>query len=277
MTREQIDEVEARVNQSIREDMAVTKFETTLEQAKTDGATALFGEKYDDSVRVVKIDEYSMELCGGTHLDRTGQIGYFRILREEGIAAGVRRIEAVTGEEADRILREENHMLQVLEAALKTPRNELETRIATLLEERKRLEKQVKNIHRGEAASQLDQILKERDQINGISFVTATISVETTDELRSIGDRLRERLKSGIGVLASVTGEKVQFLCVVTDDLIEKRFRAGDIVREVAKRTGGSGGGKPHLAMAGGKDSSRVDQALNDVKDIILSLIEAVE
>lgn len=270
MTPEQVDEVERRVNIHIREDLPVEKFVTTLEEAKNQGATALFGEKYDEDVRVVKIDDYSMELCGGTHLDRTGEIGYFRVLREEGIAAGVRRIEAVTGGEADRLLRKEKQILIRLEGLLKCRSDEMEGRIGSLLEERKMLERKVRSAQRDSTVSQLESIIQGAEDVDGIRIVATSVDATSIDEFRNLGDRLRERLKSGVGVLGTVMDEKVSFLCVVTDDLIQtKNLKAGEIVSRVAKIVGGRGGGKAHMALAGGKEVDRLLEALDQVPEIV--------
>jgi len=275
MTREQLEEVERRVNQHVREDMAVEKYMTSLKEAKEQGVTALFGEKYGETVRVVKIDDYSMELCGGTHLDRTGEIGYFRIVKEEGIAAGVRRIEAVTGEEADNHLRNEKRLLDTAASLLHCRSDEVESRLAQLLEEKKSLERKVKTIQKGAALNEVESIVKKSEELDGIQVVRSLVNVSSIEELRSLGDRLRDSLKSGVGVLATKMEDKVHILCVVTDDLIkEKDLKAGDIVRSVAKITGGSGGGKPHLALAGGKDAGKLQKAIDDVPDIIRTYLK---
>jgi alanyl-tRNA synthetase len=275
VTPEQLEEVERRVNIHVREDLPVEKFKTSLEKAKKQGATALFGEKYGETVRVVKINDYSMELCGGTHLDRTGEIGYFRILKEEGVAAGIRRIEGVTGEEADSLLREEKRILEESASLLRCRKDELESRLSQILEEKKSLERTVKSIQKGAAVTEVESILQTAEDINGIQVVRSSVQVSTIDEFRSLGDHLRDRLKSGVGVLAAQMEDKVHFLCVVTDDLIhQKHLKAGDIVRSVAKIAGGSGGGKPHMALAGGKDGGRLQEALDHVPEIIGTYME---
>ena len=274
ITPDQIDEVERRVNLHVREDLPVMKFEATLEAAKKMGATALFGEKYGETVRVVKVDDYSMELCGGTHLDRTGEIGYFRILKEEGIAAGVRRIEAITGAGADKILRQEKHILSRIQEILKCREDEIEERINTLFEERKNLQRKIKSAQKISASVDLNKMIEKAGRIDGIQVVCSSICVESMDELRILGDQLRSQLKSGVGVLGTVMDEKAQLLCVVTDDLIrDKHLHAGEIVREIAKIVGGSGGGKAHLALAGGKDTNKLQEALKRVPEIVKNFI----
>jgi alanyl-tRNA synthetase len=270
MTSDQIDEVERRVNLHVRENLPLEKEMSTLEEAKSKGATALFGEKYGDEVRVVKVADYSMELCGGTHLDHTGQIGYFRILKEEGIAAGVRRIEAVTGVEADRLLRQEKVLLSKAEQMLRCRADEIADRIETLLEERKQLERQVRKAHQSSASSEIETMVRDAREIGAVRVVVSQVEAADIDELRRLGDRLRNQMKSGVGVLGTAMDEKVHFLCVVTDDLIkQKGIRAGDIVKAVAAVAGGSGGGKPHMALAGGKEVGKLDAALQKVPEII--------
>jgi alanyl-tRNA synthetase len=275
MTAEQIDAAEERVNAKVRENLPVEKFRTSLAKAKEMGATALFGEKYGDEVRVVKIDAYSMELCGGTHLDATGQIGYFRVVREEGVAAGVRRIEAVTGAAADALLRSEKRLIRGLEAALKAGAAELPKRIESLQEEKKELERKLKKAQQSGAGSEIDILVQNAATVLDFKVVAGRADVSDVEELRAMGDKLREKLKSGVGVLGAVIGDKVSLLAVVTDDLIKTRsLRAGDIVKMAAEIVGGSGGGKPHQALAGGKDPSKLDEAIHQVAAIVQGMVK---
>ena len=270
VTPEQIDEIERRVNEQVRKDNPVESFTTSLDEAKAKGATALFGEKYDEDVRVIQISDYSMELCGGTHLGRTGEIGYLRILKEEGIAAGVRRIEAVTGEGADVLLRKEKQLIEHMSGYLRCRPDEVEQRVLTLMEEKKDLERKLKTAKKSSSGSELDVLLSKAEDIEGIRVVSARVETMAVDELRDLGDRVRNRLKSGVGVLGMTVDKKIQFLGVVTDDLIKsKGLKAGDIVKEVAAIAGGGGGGKPHLALAGGKDIEMLDAALEAVPGIV--------
>jgi alanyl-tRNA synthetase len=214
-----------------------------------------------------------MELCGGTHIHHTGEIGYFRILREEGIAAGVRRIEAVTGEEADRILREEKSILATAEQMLRCRSDEVADRIGNLLEERKDLEKQLKKARQTSTTSEMESMVQNAVQAGDIRVVVSRVEVSDIEELRKLGDRLRNALKSGVGVLGSAMKDKVHFLCVVTDDIIkDKGIKAGELVQAIAKIAGGSGGGKPHMALAGGKDVKKLRSALEQVPQIVKSM-----
>ncbi len=275
MTKDQVEAVESIVNMQIRNNYTVNTFHASLDEAKEQGATALFGEKYDEEVRVVKVDNYSMELCGGTHLRATGEAGLFRILSEEGIAAGVRRIEAVTGEKAEVLSRDQGNKLKTIEAMLKCREDEVEHRIESLLAERKKLQQDIKKAQTSSNVLDLDSMLLKGIDIGGFKLVTAKIDVPNTDTLRTIGDQLRNRLKSGIGVLGTSFEDKVQFLCVVTDDLIkDKGLKAGAIVSAVAEVAGGRGGGKPHLALAGGKEVKKLQAALDASESIVQKMIE---
>ena len=270
MTRDLIDEVERRVNEQVRADHAVETYFTSIDEAKADGATALFGEKYDDDVRVVKISDFSMELCGGTHLERTGQIGYFRIVKEEGVAAGVRRIEALTGEGADKHLRDEKHLLEKLGAALLCREDEIEARVSSLIEERKDLDRRLRNAERMSAAFEVEAVLKKALDVSGIRVVASPVETMGMAEFRKLGDRIRDKLKSGVGVIGMVAEQKAHFLCVVTDDLVQAgKLKAGEIVKDVARLAGGSGGGKPHLALAGAKDAAKLEDALKKVPELV--------
>ncbi|MCK5146968.1 alanine--tRNA ligase [bacterium] len=275
VTAEELLSVERQVNEKIRADLTLEKFVTSIDDAKQRGATALFGEKYGDEVRVVQIDDYSMELCGGTHIDRTGQIGFFRIIKEEGIAAGVRRIEAITGVEAEASVSAERSLLLQVSNLLKCRQDELPDKLAALLDERKHAEKILKKMRAEAHGNQAEYFMGRAIDIHGFKLVTAIVEGETVDAMRNLGDNIRNSIGSGVGVVGAVIGEKVNFLCVVTDDLIKERgLKAGDIVREIAKIAGGSGGGKPHQAMAGARHVDKLEDAMKASEGIINSLLE---
>ncbi|HDQ45077.1 MAG TPA: alanine--tRNA ligase [bacterium] len=272
---DEIRAVEAEVNTHIRINHPVNKFVTSLADARKRGATALFGETYGETVRVVQIDTYSMELCGGTHLDATGEIGYFRIVAEESVASGVRRIEAVTGEGADRLLESDRETLRTVQALLRCGPDEITSRLRSLIDERKSLEKEIRKTRQASSASEVDPLLADVRTVSGIRFVAAEVSVPDVESLRMLGDKLREKLKSGVGVLGMISGDKVNILAVVTDDLIrEKSLKAGEIVKAAAAAVGGSGGGKPHLALAGGKEVSKLQDALGLVPSLLARFID---
>ena len=267
---EQLREIEERVNEQIRADLEVSAFQEELEKAKAMGAQALFGEKYEDQVRVVRIGDFSLELCGGTHVRSTGEIGAFDLLSESGIATGVRRSEALTGEGAERAARQRRQVLADLGTRLNAAPEELADKIEALLGRNRQLERSLDELRRRVAALETSDNLNEAQEVQGVKVVAQRTQAEDVPSLRAMADGLRESLGSGVGVLGADIGGKVSFIAVVTDDLIKGRgLKAGDIVRGVAQLAGGSGGGKPHLAQAGGRDPGKLDEALEQVAGIV--------
>ena len=267
---EQLREIEERVNEQIRADLEVTDFTEELEKAKAMGAQALFGEKYEDQVRVVRIGDFSLELCGGTHVRSTGEIGAFDLLSESGIAAGVRRSEALTGEGAERAARQRRQVLADLGTRLNAAPEELADKIEALLGRNRQLERSLDELRRRVAALETSDLSNGAREVEGVTVVARRTEAEDVPSLRAMADGLRESLGSGVGVLGADIGGKVSFIAVVTDDLIKGRgLKAGDIVRGVAQLAGGSGGGKPHLAQAGGRDPGKLDEALEQVAGIV--------
>lgn len=269
-----LEDVEGQVNEKIREDLEVEDFTTTFVEARKMGAMAIFEEKYGEIVRVVKIGDYSLELCGGTHLHHTGEAGFFRILSESSAAAGIRRLEALTGKSAEDVMRAERRIEEELRQLLQCQVEELPARVRELLEQRRQLERQLQELRRKLAAQEIAALAREARDVDGIKVVTARVMASDVDDLRSMSDTLRQQLRSGVGVLAAVFNGKISFACTVTDDLIKQRqLNAGDIVKRVAAIAGGSGGGRPHLALAGGRDASKIDEALNKVPEIVKEMI----
>ena len=267
---EQLREIEERVNEQIRADLAVSTFQEELEKAKAMGAQALFGEKYDDQVRVVRIGDFSLELCGGTHVRSTGEIGAFDLLSESGIAAGVRRSEALTGAGAERAVRLRRQVLADLGTRLNAAPEELADKIEALLGRNRQLERSLDGLRRRVAALETSDLSNGAREVEGVTVVARRTEAEDVPSLRAMADGLRESLGSGVGVLGADIGGKVSFIAVVTDDLIKGRgLKAGDIVRGVAQLAGGSGGGKAHLAQAGGRDPGKLDEALEQVACIV--------
>ena len=267
---EQLREIEERVNEQIRADLEVSAFQEELEKAKAMGAQALFGEKYEDQVRVVRIGDFSLELCGGTHVRSTGEIGAFDLLAESGIAAGVRRSEALTGEGAERAAYQRRQLLTALGTRLNAAPEELADKIEALLGRNRQLERSLDELRRRVAALETSDLSNGASEVAGIRVVARRTEAEDVPSLRAMADGLRESLGSGVGVLGADIGGKVSFIAVVTDDLIKARgLKAGDIVRSVAQLAGGSGGGKPHLAQAGGRDPGKLDEALAQVTSIV--------
>ena len=274
LSREQLEEIEARVNDRIRADLQVTTFEEDLERARQMGAQALFGEKYDERVRVVQIGDFSLELCGGTHVNSTGEIGLFDLIAESGIAAGTRRAEALSGAVAEQTMRQQRDLLERMSGALNAPFAELPDKLEGLLQHNRELERRLGALQRQMASQEGGDLAAGAQDVEGVKVVASRVEVEDLRALRSLADGMRDSLGSGVGVLGAVIKGKVSFIAVVTDDLIKTRgLKAGDIVKGVAQRAGGSGGGKPHLAQAGGKDPGQLDPALGAVAEIVKDLI----
>ena len=270
VTPEQLRAIEERVNEQIRADLAVRTFREELEKAKAMGAQALFGEKYEDQVRVVRIGDFSLELCGGTHVRSTGEIGAFDLVAESGIAAGVRRSEALTGAGAERVAHQRRQILADLGTRLNAAPEALADKIETLLGRNRQLERTLDELRRRVAALETSDLSSGAQQVQGVAVVARRTQAEDVSSLRTMADGLRESLGSGVGVLGADIGGKVSFIAVVTDDVIKDRgLKAGDIVRGVAQLAGGSGGGKAHLAQAGGRDPDKLDSALEQVARIV--------
>jgi alanyl-tRNA synthetase len=224
---------------------------------------ALFGEKYGDVVRVVKIPGFSMELCGGTHVRNTAQIGLLKIVSETGVAAGVRRIEAVTGPGAYEFVRAEERTLHRVAESLRVPAEQLERRVAQLIEERRALERRLEEAMRG-GGDQLQTLLEKSVSVgtNGVRYVSGTVRAGDVKELQVFGDALRERIGSGVGVVGSKFADgKGGLIVIVSDDLRERGIRADMLIKDIAAAAGGRGGGKAHMAQAGLPDADRFDDA----------------
>jgi alanyl-tRNA synthetase len=265
-----LEAVERLVNEKIRENLRVDCFEKPLDESRQMGATAIFGEKYGEIVRVVQMGDYTMELCGGTHLRATGEIGFFRITSESGIASGVRRIEALTGEGAEEATRNERAILSEMEQILTAGPSELLDRVEKLLSQNKSLEKELERMRRTEAGSEMQDLIKDASTIAGFKVVASKVEAGDMKTFRELADSLRTALQSGVGVIGAILKDKVSLIAVVTDDLIrDKGLKAGELVKEVAKGVGGSGGGKPHLAQAGGKHPEKLGEALSKVPEIV--------
>jgi alanyl-tRNA synthetase len=268
---ERLAEIEAIVNREIWRGAPVTFREMAYADARAAGAMALFGEKYGDVVRVVSIPEFSMELCGGTHVSNTSQIGIFKIVNETGVAAGVRRIEAVTGPGAYELIRGEERALRRVAELLKAPVDGVEKRVAGLIEERRALERKLDEAMRG-GGDQLQTLLQRAQSVgaNGSRLVASVVRAGDVKELQALGDAVREKLGSGVGVLAaSFEDGKNALLVVVTDDLRERGIRADALIKDIAAAAGGRGGGKPHMAQAGIPDATRFGDALSRAPELV--------
>lgn len=267
---DEIKQVEDMVNEQILQNRTTTWQVVGFDEAKKAGAIALFGEKYSDKVRVVEVEGFSKELCGGTHVSATGEIGEFVIINETSVAAGIRRIECLTGMKAHHYLRNREHLLEKAAALLGCSPEETDNRLEKILDERKSLQQELKDLRQKSSKEDISELLKSAKKIDGVQVVAGNVHAKSVDELRSFGDVLRDRLGSGVGVLGSVVNEKLSFVCVVTKDVIEQKgLKAGDIVKQVAQFANGGGGGNPHMALAGAKDTSKLSLALSKVEEIV--------
>jgi alanyl-tRNA synthetase len=269
MTDAEIAKVEAIVNAEILANAACQARVMDIESAQKTGAMMLFGEKYGDEVRVLDIGS-SRELCGGTHVSRTGDIGLFKITSESGVAAGVRRVEATTGEGALKLVNAQQALIAQLASDLKAPAHEVANKVAQLSEHAKTLEKELARLKSKLASSQGDDLVSQAQDINGVKVLAATLEGADANALRETMDKLKDKLKSAAIVLASVNDGKVSLAAGVTADLIAK-VKAGELVNHVASQVGGKGGGKPDMAMAGGTDASQLPQALASVQAWVAS------
>ncbi len=270
LTSHQIAEVENIVNRGILDAVQLTFEEKKYADAKAAGAMHLFTEKYGDIVRVVSIPGISAELCGGTHVRNTAEIALFKIVSETGIAAGVRRIEAVTGRGALNLIRERDRELQEIETLVKAPSGQAVKRVHTLVQERRTLEKRLDEAMRSGGGSAIKSLVDQGSVVNGVKVVAANVTAPDLPALQAMGDALREQMESGVGVLAaSFDNGKNTMLAVVSDDLRDRGVSADTILRELAQAAGGKGGGKPHMAQAGIPDAQRMASAVADAPEMI--------
>lgn len=270
MTDDEIQAVENAINDKILESIDVNIMELPIEEAKKLGATALFGEKYTDIVRVVKIGDYSMEFCGGTHLSNTAEAGLVKILGESGVAAGVRRIEALTGKAAINYYKEKERILTDVANSLKTNDTDMLRKVESLTASLKSYEKEIEQLRSKLVSGSIDEAIQSAKDVKGLRVVTARFDALDMDGLRNSCDQIRNKIGSGVVVLSSAFGGKVSFVVAATKDAVEKGVHSGNIVREVAKATGGGGGGRPDMAQAGGKDESKINEAL----ELAISIVD---
>jgi len=268
ITADQIKEIESIVNQQILLNTTLDVTSRSFDDAKAAGAEALFGEKYGDEVRVVSVGDYSLELCGGTHVKQTGDIGSFKITEEASLSSGVRRIVAITGQKAVEEMQSNATVLSTLQQLLNTPPSGMAERISILLQEKKDLSKKLKQ-KKIKSSSEID-LFYDSETVGDHTIIIKKISVETIDELKGIGDKLFNKLTSGIGVLFSEGDEKPFAVIVVSKDLNENGIFAGKLAKEIGVFIGGGGGGKPHLATAGGKENAAIIPALEKTKTLLI-------
>jgi alanyl-tRNA synthetase len=265
---EDLERIEAQVNQKIRENLKVETKIMLLEEALQTGAMALFGEKYGDRVRVVKVADFSIELCGGTHTSRTGDIGLLKIVSETGVAAGVRRIEALTGEGAYQFIKGEERELRKAAFSLKSTPGEISTKVERLLQRQRELEREVKSFQDKISHQEILDLLHFVREVRGVKLLSAKVDGKNSKRLREFVDQLKAKIGSGIILLGSQSEDKVSLIMGVTADLT-RRFNANDLIKKIAIHVGGTGGGRPDFAQAGGTDSKKLDEALKAIDDLI--------
>ncbi|MGH8498190.1 MAG: DHHA1 domain-containing protein, partial [Methylococcales bacterium] len=266
LTSDELRGIETLVNEQVRKNLLVSADIMDKDEAMHAGAMALFGEKYGSKVRVLKIGDFSTELCGGTHVRRSGDIGYFKLIGETGVAAGVRRIEAVTGNQAVQWGMESDELLTRVSATLKGERNCVTDRVQQLLERNRVLEKQIEKLKAKLASSAGGDLSSRAVDIGGLKVLAARLDDTDPKSMRETVDQLKNKLGSAAIVLATVSGEKISLIAGVTQDKTDL-IRAGDLVNVVASKVGGKGGGRADMAQAGGNKPSELNAALESVSD----------
>ena len=262
LTEGQRRDVEEQVNQQIWANIPVETFEKELEEAKAMGAMALFGEKYGDRVRVVRVGDYSLELCGGTHVRQTGEIGLFKLVSEGGIGSGIRRVEAVTGRQAYRHLENRLDILEEAARRLKTHPTEVVERLDTFQSRMKELARENESLRSKLNRLEGESLARHVEEVNGVPVLMAKVDVPDMEGLRQMMDDLKYRISRGIILLGAAGEGKVQLVATVSSDYVKAGFHAGKLVKEAASHCGGGGGGRPDMAQAGGKQPEKLDEAL---------------
>ena len=274
ITKEELKVIEEKVNDVILESLNITCENMSINDAKNKGAMALVGEKYGDEVRVVSMGDYSIELCGGTHLTNTSQIGMFKILSEGGVAAGVRRIEAITGRAVYNYLKEKEEIISNVCSNLKTKEDSLSQKVTSLIEENKSLSKELHDMKTKMSLQAVDSVLDSKLDVNGVNLVTTKFEGMDMNTLKEVADNLRDKLVSGVVVLANTTDDKLNLVATATKDAVDKGVHCGNIVKSIAQIAGGKGGGRPNMAQAGAPDVSKVDEALNHASEVLKSQVK---
>jgi alanyl-tRNA synthetase len=269
ISKDDLQKIETIVNEKIDLFLPVNTEVMSIEDAMKSGATALFGEKYGEKVRVVSVGDYSTELCGGTHLTNSGQIGAFRILSENGVAAGVRRIEAITGAGLYKKLRAEEELIHAAADVLKSNASGLLNRISTMNEELKAVKKELEELKKQSISSGLNDLIANAKEIKGVRLIVNSFKDYDINDLRTLSDEIKAEHKGVIIVFATENNGKVTFMVSVSDDLLEKGYHAGNMIKQIAAAAGGGGGGKADMAQAGAKDPSRTKEALELAETLI--------
>ncbi|MFU0823979.1 alanine--tRNA ligase [Clostridium sp.] len=274
VTEEELKNIEDLVNKEILELHNVSTEEMTLDEARNSGAMALFDEKYGDKVRVVSVGDFSIELCGGTHTSNVGKIGLFKIVSESGIAAGIRRIEAVTGAKALELIESKMKLLKEISEVLKCSEKDIITKLNQQANEIKEKDKEIAGLKSKLASGAEDEILSNVKEINGVKYAVGVLKDIDGEALRNLGDKIKNKMGSGVVVLGSTNNNKVQFLAMATKDTLSKGVHCGKIVKEISVIAGGGGGGRPDMAQAGGKLPEKVDEAIKEVDKVMEKLVK---
>ncbi|MEK7847926.1 MAG: DHHA1 domain-containing protein, partial [Chloroflexota bacterium] len=269
LSPQELTDVQALVNQQVRRNLPIAVRELPYQEAIEQGVIALFGEKYGEVVRMVQAGDFSQELCGGTHLRATGELGFFLIISETSIGSGLRRIEAVTGRGAETLVRERLGALDAIAAEVGATPALAADKVKEVVAELEQERRHARSLERQLMKDQARHLMGGAEAVDGVKVVAARVQVSGRDALREMGDMVRDGLGSGVVVLGAVVEGRPAFLAMVTRDLAALGLHAGDMVKAVAGMTGGSGGGRPEMAQAGGKDSSKLDQALGTVKELV--------
>ncbi|OUX21198.1 MAG: alanine--tRNA ligase [bacterium TMED250] len=277
ITSDEIKEVEQIVNNEILSNSKLDIAIQSFDEAKKEGALAMFGEKYGDEVRVITVSSFSKELCGGTHVVRTGDIGLFKITEEASLASGVRRLVAVTGPKAVEHVQKNYAILDSIKSQLNCNAEKAPEHLDRLVKDKKALEKKIKQQKKSNSTANLDSIVKDSTTLGDSELLITMTDVSIMDELKDLGNAILNKVDSGVAVLGSIVNDKPSMVIVVTDDLIKKGIKAGDLAKEIGASMGGGGGGKPNLATAGGKDKKSLELALSNSKKILESKIEEVD
>lgn len=273
LTKEEIKQIETMVNDFIYSETKSEIYELPIEEAMEDGAIGLFEDKYKDLVRIVSFPEISKELCGGTHVEKTSDIGMFKITAENGIASGVRRIEAITGKAVYDYMKGLEFEEEILMSTLRANKSNLQEKARALMNANKDLGKQIETLKKESLKDGLDDLLSSKREIGDVNVISSRVDGVDMENLRNLADEIRDKVGNAVVVLGGVSGEKLNFVATVSKDTIQKGLKAGNIVKEVATITGGGGGGRPDMATAGGKNINKLDEALDSVYDIVEKML----
>lgn len=265
LTDEELEKITVLTNDLIRRNLARKTEIKTLAQAREEGAMALFGEKYSETVRMVSFGDISKELCGGTHVDAVGEIGFFIIISEGSVATGVRRIEALCGKAAEQYVLEREKLIRGICSTLRVSSGEIKEKIEKIIEDKKKLEKDLQRMEVKKGLENVSELLSEVKQLNGVNLLVKNCGKATQETLRNLGDTIKNKLQSCIVALGAQDSDRIIFLVMVTPDLVKKGYHAGNLVKKMAQAAGGNGGGRPDMAQAGAKEIDKLDQALSEI------------